>query len=61
VRASAVDAFSNGFTVGVVGDAVYDRTDSAHQASLFDISSKYGDIVSTDSALEYFSAVGTRS
>ena len=57
VRASAVDAFSNGFKVGVVGDAVYDRTDSAHQASLFDLNSKYADVVSTDATIAHFTGV----
>jgi len=59
VRASAVDAFSNGFRVGVVGDAVYDRTDSAHQASLFDLNSKYADVVSTDAAIAHFASLET--
>jgi maleamate amidohydrolase len=53
VRASAVDAFSHGFKVGVIGDAVYDRTQTAHEVSLFDLSSKYADVVSTDAASAY--------
>lgn len=57
VRASAVDAFSNSFKVGVVGDAVYDRTDSAHQASLFDLNSKYADVVSTDATIAHFTGL----
>jgi maleamate amidohydrolase len=52
VRASAVDAFSYGFKVGIVSDAVYDRTDSVHAASLFDLSSKYADLVCTADAVE---------
>lgn len=51
VRASAVDAFSFGFKVGVISDAVYDRTDSVHAASLFDLSSKYADVVDTTEAI----------
>jgi maleamate amidohydrolase len=54
VRASAVDAFSYGFRVGVIGDAVYDRTDSAHHASLFDLSSKYADVISSADAIAHF-------
>lgn len=56
VRASAVDAFSYGFRVGVVADAVYDRTRTAHEASLFDLSSKYADLVSTDDAARYLAS-----
>jgi maleamate amidohydrolase len=55
VRASAVDAFSSGFKVGVVADAVYDRTQTAHEVSLFDLASKYADLVSTDGAVHYLS------
>lgn len=58
VRASAVDAFSSGFRVGVIADAVYDRTQTAHEASLFDLSSKYADLTSADGAVSYLA--GTR-
>jgi maleamate amidohydrolase len=61
VRASAVDAFSFGFRVGVVADAVYDRTDAAHQASLFDLSSKYADVLSTADAVAALVRQGARS
>lgn len=57
VRASAVDAFSNGFRVGVVGDGVYDRTPTAHAVSLFDLSSKYADVIDGATAMDYFSSV----
>jgi maleamate amidohydrolase len=51
VRASAVDAFSLGFRVGVVADAVFDRVDAVHEVSLFDLSSKYADLLSADEAV----------
>jgi nicotinamidase-related amidase len=57
VRASAVDAFSFGFKVGVVGDAVYDRTESAHQGSLFDLNSKYADVVGSDAVIDHFASI----
>lgn len=56
VRATAVDAFSNGFRVAVAAEAVYDRTDVVHQVSLFDIDSKYGDVVETPQALTLLAA-----
>jgi len=58
VRASAVDAFSFGFKVGVIGDAVYDRVDSVHEASLFDLNSKYADVITTASAIAAFESIG---
>lgn len=58
VRASAVDAFSYGFRVVVVGNAVYDRTQTVHEVSLFDLSSKYADILDTDAATEYLARAG---
>lgn len=58
VRASAVDAFSSGFRVGVIADAVYDRTQTAHEASLFDLSSKYADLVATTDAVAYLTSSG---
>ncbi len=60
VRATAVDAFSFGFKVGVIGDAVYDRTDTAHEASLFDLSSKYADIVRSEDLVTSFVSRATR-
>jgi len=57
VRATAVDAFSLGFKVAVIHDAVFDRLDLVHQASLFDIASKYGDLLSAEEAITYFGRV----
>lgn len=58
VRASAVDAFSYGFRVVIVGDAVYDRTQTVHEVSLFDLSSKYADVLNTDAASHYLASAG---
>ncbi len=46
VRATAVDALQHGYRVVVPREAVTDRNPRAHEASLFDIESKYGDVVS---------------
>ncbi len=53
VRATAVDAFSLGFRVAVVADAVFDRLSIVHEVSLFDIAAKYGDLLSTPVATDY--------
>lgn len=52
VRASAVDAFSYGFHAIVPYDAVFDRSQTAHAVNLFDMSSKYADVMSTDELLK---------
>lgn len=44
VRAGAVDAFSHNFRVIVVQEACGDRSPQAHQANLFDIDMKCGDV-----------------
>ncbi len=46
IRASCVDAMSNGFITTVVRDAVGDRHHGPHEANLFDMEAKYADVVS---------------
>jgi maleamate amidohydrolase len=45
VRATAVDAMQNGFRPIVPRECVGDRHDGPHEANLFDINAKYGDVV----------------
>lgn len=54
IRASAVDAVQYGFRSIVVRDCVGDRHEDPHEANLFDISSKYGDVVMKSEVIEYF-------
>jgi nicotinamidase-related amidase len=56
VRATAVDACQNGFAPIVVRDAVGDRHPGIHEANLFDIDAKYGDVVSLGEAEDYLAA-----
>ena len=51
IRATAVDALQHGYRVLVPRDAVGDRNPAAHEANLYDIDTKYGDVVSTDEVL----------
>jgi nicotinamidase-related amidase len=51
VRATAVDALQHGYRPIVPRDAVGDRNPAAHEANLYDIDAKYGDVVSLDDAL----------
>jgi nicotinamidase-related amidase len=55
VRASVVDAVQNGFPTLVVREAVGDRAQAPHDANLFDIAAKYGDVISVDDAVVYLS------
>lgn len=56
VRATAVDGMQYGYRVVVPRDAVADRAPAPHEANLFDIDAKYGDVVSTEEALELLRA-----
>jgi len=58
VRATAVDAVQNGFRPMVVREAVGDRSQAAHEQSLFDLNAKYADVVSLDETLQYMKTVG---
>ena len=51
VRATVVDALQNGYRVLVPREAVADRASGPHDAALFDIDAKYGDVVAVDDAL----------
>lgn len=52
VRATAVDGMQHGYRVVVPREAVADRAPGPHEANLFDIDAKYGDVISTDEAIE---------
>ena len=52
VRATAVDALQHGYRPVVPREAVGDRNPAAHDASLYDIDLKYGDVVSLDECIE---------
>ena len=54
VRATIVDALGYGFRPIVPLEAVGDRATEPHEASLFDIDAKYGDVVALEEVLEYF-------
>lgn len=53
VRATAVDAFSHNYAVAVVEDATFDRHPFTHEVNLFDLLSKYSEVVSTRAAIAY--------
>ena len=53
VRATVVDALQHGYRPLVPREAVGDRNPEAHEASLYDIDAKYGDVVSLDEAIDH--------
>lgn len=52
VRATVVDATSMGFRVVVPQEAVFDRSQTSHAVNLFDMHSKYADVMPVSEALE---------
>jgi maleamate amidohydrolase len=52
VRASAVDASSYGFRVVVPQECVFDRSQISHAVNLFDMASKYAEVLPLNAALE---------
>ncbi len=53
IRASCVDAMSNGFIPIVVADACGDRHESPHEANLFDMQAKYAEVWSESAVCDY--------
>jgi maleamate amidohydrolase len=53
IRATAVDALQNGFAPICVRECCGDRHNDPHEANLFDINAKYGDVITKVEALEY--------
>ena len=53
VRASAVDSCQHGFRTNVVKECVGDRSQSAHEANLFDLDAKYADVVSLEDVEDF--------
>jgi len=45
VRASVVDAYSNGFHISLVEECTFDRAELTHKVNLFDLHHKYADVM----------------
>lgn len=57
IRATAVDAVSYGFRPIIPLEAVGDRAPEPHEANIFDINAKYGDVVAADVAFNYLATL----
>ncbi|CAH1649532.1 Isochorismatase domain-containing protein [Hyphomicrobiales bacterium] len=59
VYASVVDGFSNNFKISVVADGCFDRIQSAHWMFLLDVDLKYGDVVTSEEAVQQLKSLTT--
>lgn len=57
VRGSVVDGFAYNFRILVPDDAVYDRSATSHAVNLFDMASKYADVMPTDVTLQHLAHI----
>lgn len=53
IRATAIDSFSYGFRTIIAEECVGDQEIGPHQANLFDISNRYGDILSNEAIINH--------
>jgi nicotinamidase-related amidase len=53
VRATVMDALNHGFRPIIPLEAIGDRAQEPHEANVFDIGAKYGDVVSVRAVIEY--------
>lgn len=59
VRASVVDAYSNGFHVSVVEECCYDRVELSHKVNLFDLHHKYVDVMHVKEVIQHLDGMAT--
>lgn len=57
IRATSESAFNYDFHVIVPREAVGDRSPSAHEANLFDIDNRFGDVVDVSETVSYLSSL----
>ena len=60
VRASAVDAYSNGFHVAIAEECCFDRAVLSHKVNLFDMHHKYCDVMHIDAIVAELSTLAVR-
>lgn len=57
IRATCVDTMSHGLVPIVVADACGDRHAAPHDANLFDMNAKYGDVVNEQTVIDYLKSL----
>ena len=58
LRASAVDAYSNGYHVTIVEEGCFDRSLISHKINLFDLHHKYADVMSVNEVVVHLERQG---
>ncbi len=58
IRATAVDSYSFGFATIIPESCVFDRVETSHRLSLFDLHNKYANVLSDEELALYLGAVG---
>lgn len=61
VRGTVVDGMAHGFRMSVVRECVCDRSALLHELALFDMDSKYGDVISLERALAHLGTMEVMS
>jgi nicotinamidase-related amidase len=61
VRATVVDALQYGYRVVVPESCVGDRSQAAHKANLYDMSTKYADVVDLDTVISYVEQINMQA
>lgn len=60
VRASSVDAYSNGFHVVLVEECCFDRSMLSHKVNLFDLHHKYTDVMHADEVVKHLDGLAVK-
>jgi maleamate amidohydrolase len=60
VRASTVDAYSNGFHSTLVEECTYDRSMLSHKVNLFDLHHKYCDVMHVDAVIAHLDSMSAQ-
>lgn len=59
VRSTVVDGCSMGYKVGIIEECCFDRFESSHWMSLFDMDQKYGDVIDLEFTYKYLAGLPT--
>lgn len=57
IRASVVDAISYGYSVFLVEECLFDRSEFSHLVNLFEMNAKYATVIQLEEALQYLEKV----
>lgn len=57
LRATTVDAYSFNFKTIIPEEAVFDRFEASHAMNLFDLNSKYADVIGVDAVANYMDEI----